>query len=180
MTVPIVRPPVADLVFRLFDRPIHPELFETVATRRVSRDGSTLTVRLTRAGHVLEWARGDSCLTEVTATADHPFPDAGRRLAYRFESERRGRCEFSGVRYQVGLQVEILQPEVFLHVHEELAADGARRGLLFHFRPHHRLGLTPLGFVTAEALPSGLAVAAFHTFPDEFAVVKTQSLIEPR
>jgi hypothetical protein len=69
---------------------------------------------------------------------------------------------------------------VFLHVHEELAADGARRGLLFHFRPQHRLGLTPLGFVTVDAIPTGLSIAAFHTFPDEFAVVKTQSLIEPR
>ena len=106
--------------------------------------------------------------------------NSGRRLAYRFEAERRGRCDVADVRYQVGLQVEVLPPEVFLHVHEELAADGARRGLLFHFRPHHRLGLTPLGFVTAELLPTGLAVAAFHTFPDEFAIVKTQSLIEPR
>ena len=26
--------------------------------------------------------------------------------------------------------------------------------------------------------PTGLAVATFHTFPDEFAVLKTQSLIE--
>ena len=83
------------------------------------------------------------------------------------------------MRYQVTLSVEVLPPEVFLNFHEELAADGARRGLLFHFRPHHRLGLTPIGLVTAEALPTGLAVSAFHTFPDEFTVVKTQSLIEP-
>jgi hypothetical protein len=181
MNEPITRPRVADLVFRLYDRPVHPELFETLASRRVSREGSVLEVRITPTGHVLEWSRGNAFLTEVTATADHPLPETGRRLAYRFEAERRGRCDLAaGVRYQVGLQVEVLPPEVFLHVHEELAADGARRGLLFHFRPHHRLGLTPMGFVTAEAIPTGLAVAAFHTFPDEFAVVKTQSLIEPR
>jgi hypothetical protein len=179
MNEPVTRPRVADLIFRLYDRPVHPELFDTLAARRVSWDGYGLAVRITPTGHVLEWRRGDASLTEVTTTADHPLPAAGRRLAYRFEAERRGRCDVAGVRYQVGLQVEVLPPEVFLHVHEELAADGARRGLLFHFRPHHRLGLTPLGFVTAEVIPTGLAVAAFHTFPDEFAVVKTQSLIEP-
>lgn len=179
MNEPIARPRVADLVFRLYDRPIHPELFDTLASRRIARDGFRLAVRITPTGHVLEWHRGAASLTEVTATAGHPLPTAGRRLTYRFEAERRGRCNVGEIRYQVGLQVEVLSPEVFLHVHEELAADGARRGLLFHFRPNHRLGLTPLGFVTVEAIPTGLAVAAFHTFPDEFAVVKTQSLIEP-
>ncbi|MGL6097830.1 MAG: DUF2617 family protein, partial [Fimbriiglobus sp.] len=94
--------------------------------------------------------------------------------------EQRGRFEVPGVvRYQVSLQVEILAPEVFLAVHDDLVAGGRRQGFLFHFRPHHRLGLMPLGLVTAEALPGGLSVSAFHTFPDEFAVLKTQSLIEP-
>ena len=75
-------------------------------------------------------------------------------------------------------QVEILPPEQFLHVHEELVADGARKGMLFHFRPENRFGLSPLGVVIVEALPACLSVSAFHTFPDEFAIIKTQSLIE--
>jgi hypothetical protein len=182
MSRPIVRPPVADLTFRMYDRPLHPELVETLAVRQVRRAESVLTVRVTPTGHVLEWVRGPACVTEVTATADTELPEAGRRLAHRIgPGEQQGRCVVgSGVRYQVTTSTEVLPPEVYLHVHEELAADGARRGLLFHFRPHHRLGLTPLGFVAVETLPSGLAVAAFHTFPDEFTVVKTQSLIEPQ
>lgn len=181
MNRPIVRPRVADLLFRVYDRPLHPELFDVLAARRVRRDGYALAVRVTPTGHVLEWRQGDACITEVTTTADEELPDAGRRLAHRFGGEQRGRCEIAGsVRYQVSTHAEVLPPEVYLHVHEELAADGAKRGMLFHFRPHHRLGLTPLGFVTAEALPSGLSVAAFHTFPEEFTVIKTQSLIEPR
>ena len=32
--------------------------------------------------------------------------------------------------------------------------------------------------VIVEALPGCLSVCAYHTFPAEFAVVKTQSLIE--
>ncbi len=181
MNRPIIRPRVAGLMFRVYDRPLHPELVETLAIRQVRRDGSVLTVRVTPTGHVLEWVKGSACVTEVTTTAGHELPETGVRLAHRFGSgEQRGRCTVAdGVCYQVTTHAEVLPPEVYVHVHEELAADGARRGLLFHFRPHHRLGLTPLGFVTAEALPTGLSVAAFHTFPDEFTVVKTQSLIEP-
>jgi hypothetical protein len=173
------RPRVADLIFRLYDRPVHPELFDARAVRHVRRDDYALTVRLTPTGHVLEWHRADAHLVEVTATAEQDLP-AGGRLSHRFVGERRGRVRVGvGVRYEMGLQAEVLPPEVFLHVHDELAAEGARRGLLFHLPPRHRLGLTPLGLVTVDPLPSGLAVATFHTFPDEFAVVKTQSLIEP-
>jgi hypothetical protein len=180
MHQPFARPKVADLAFRVYDRQLHPELFDTLAVRRVCRDGYALTVRITPNGHVLEWTRGGTWVTEVTTAADLPLPDGGRKLSHRFRGEQRGRCELgAGVKYQVSLSAEVLVPEVFLNVHEELASDGAKRGLLFHFRPHHRLGLTPLGLVTAEKLPTGLAVSSFHTFPDEFAVIKTQSLIEP-
>src|SRR5207248_7781996 len=122
---------------------------------------------------------GDVHLVEVTAAAGQELPGGGR-LTHRFVGERRGRLRVGGgVRYEMGLQAEVLPPEVFLHVHDELAAEGAKRGVVYHLPPRHRLGLTPLGLVTVDALPTGLAVATFHTFPDEFAVVKTQSLIEP-
>ncbi len=180
MSSPILRPRVEELLFRLYDRPVHPELFDSLACRRVSRDGFTLTARITPTGHALEWVRGDACLTEIITTVDHPMPERGRMLAYRFQGERQGRSQVGRVGYQMSLQVEPLPPEVFLHVHEEIVADGTKRGMLFHFRPHNRLGLTPIGLVMVEQLPTGLSVSTFHTFPDEFAVVKTQSLIEPR
>lgn len=180
MLPPIVRPRVEDLVFRLFDRPVHPELFDTLAHRTVRRDGYAISARITPTGHALEWTRGAAVLTEVIAARDQLLPERGRVLSHRFQGERLGRSRLAAVRYEMSSQVEVLPPEVFRHVHDELVLDGTRRGLLFHFRPHNRLGLTPLGFVTVEPLPSGLAVSAFHTFPDEFAVVKTQSLIEPR
>jgi hypothetical protein len=179
MGSPFVRPKVSELVFRLYDRPLHPELFDSLAVRRVERDGYRLTARITRSGHALTWERGLLCLTEVTATADQELPGAGQRLSHRFGGERQARCEVApGVRYQVSSQVETLLPEQFLHIQEELRADGERKGLVFHFRPHDRLGLAPLGVMIVEALPACLSASAFHTFPDEFAVVKTQSLIE--
>ncbi len=173
-----VRPRVADLVFRLYDRPLHPELFEAVAARRVEKNGVRVTVRITPTGHVLEWTDGKVTLTELTAAGEPDLPERGRRLAHRLGGGRGGRCELGGVRYQVSSQVEILPPEQFVRAHEELRADGARKGLVSHGRGGDRLGLAPLGVVVAEALCGGLSISAFHTFPDELAVVKTQSLIE--
>ncbi|MCE9567381.1 MAG: DUF2617 family protein [Planctomycetes bacterium] len=178
MHVPFIRPKVAELVFRLYDRPLHPELFDVLLCRTVSRDGHTLSVRLTRTGHVLSWTDGRVHLEEVTATTAMELPETGRLLAHPFGTGRNGRCEFAGVRYQLSSQLEILQPEQFVHVHEELALDGMRKGLVFHCKTSNRLGLSPLGVVIATTLPTGLSVTAFHTFPDEFALIKTQSLIE--
>ncbi|QJW97408.1 DUF2617 family protein [Frigoriglobus tundricola] len=178
MGVPIVRPRVAEVVFRLYDRPLHPELFDVVATKTVVRAGHRLTVRLTRTGHTLGWTDGRAHLEEVIAAADQELPDAGRRLAHRFDARRRGRYEGAGVAYQMESQVEVLAPEPFVHLHAELVADGERKGLVYHCQRGNRVGLSPLGVVIVEALPRCLSVTAFHTFPDEFAVLKTQSLIE--
>ncbi len=178
MTVPLVRPRVAEIVFRLYDRPLHPELFEVVAAKTATAHGSRLTVRLTRTGHTLSWSGAGVHLEEVIAAAGAELPDAGLRLAHRFDRGQRSRCGFPGVRYQVATQIEVLEPEQFVHVHAELLADGTRKGLAFHCQENNRVGLSPLGVVIVEALPRCLSVNAFHTFPDEFAVVKTQSLIE--
>ena len=176
---PIIRPRVADLVFRLYDRTLHPELFETLSLRRIKRDRYTLTARMTPTGHALEWTNGEDCLFEVTTTSGEVLPEQGLRLQHRFEGTRSGRWELGPTtQYKMSLQAEILPPEVYLHVHEELARDGAKRGLIFHYPSHNRLGLAPMGYITVETLPTGLSVSAFHTFPEEFTVVKTQSLIE--
>ena len=178
MALPLIRPRIADVVFRLYSRPLHPEFFDVLAGRTVARDGYSLCVRLTRTGHLLGWTNGRIHLTEVTATNDMELPEAGRRLGYKFDGGRSSKSHFGGVRYQVSTQVEILQPEQFLHVHEELAADGARKGMVFHCKTGNRLALAPLGVVIVQSLPSGLSSSAFHTFPDELAIIKTQSLIE--
>jgi hypothetical protein len=70
MSVYSVRPPVCDLVFQLYGRPLHPELFDILAMRTIHRDDYKLTVRVTRTGHVITWENADVCLTEVAAAAD--------------------------------------------------------------------------------------------------------------
>jgi hypothetical protein len=181
MSVPLVRPPVEDLIFQLYGRPLHPELFDILSLRRIEREDYKLSVWITRTGHVFTWENPDVFLTEVAAAADQPLPQRRRLMHYRLRSEQ-SRCLdcAHGIRYQMSFQVEVLAPEIFLHIHDEIVADGGKRGLLHHFAAHDRLGLAPLGFITAEAKPGCLLLSSFHTFPDEYTVVKTQSLIEKK
>jgi hypothetical protein len=179
MSVYLMRPRVAELVFQLHGSPLHPEFFDILASRKIQRDDFELTVRITRTGHAITWERQRQVLTEVTTSADLELPASNRLLNYRVKGEHADSVVCArGVRYQMSFQVEVLPEEIFLHVHDEILADGGKRGLLYNFQPNHRLSLAPLGFVTAEAGSSCLIITSFHTFPDENTVVKTQSLIE--
>ncbi len=181
MGVYSLRPRVSDLVFHLYGRPLHPELFDILAQQKIVRADFELTVRITRTRHVLSWENRDVHLTEVAGAAEEPLPEKRRLLQYRLRHEHSGTLACAhGIRYQMSFQVEVLPPEIFLHVHDEILTDGSKRGLLHNFRPHHRLALAPLGYVAAEARAGCLFLSAFHTFPDEHTVVKTQSLIEKR
>jgi hypothetical protein len=181
MSVDFLRPRVSDLIFQLYGRPLHPELFEILAVRSVRREDYRLTVRITRTGHVITWENEDVCLTEVACAADQPLPEKRRLLSYRLRGEHSGTVACAhGVSYQMTFQVETLSPEIYVHVHDEILADSHKRGLLHNFRPNNRLALAPLGYVTVEPQSGCLLLSAFHTFPAEHTVVKSQSLIEKK
>jgi hypothetical protein len=179
MSVDYVRPRVSDLIFQLYARPVHPELFEILAVRRIQRADFRLTLQITRTGHVITWDSADVCLTEVTAAADQLLPEKRRLLHCKLRGERSSRIDCAhGVCYQSSFQVETMKPEIFLHTHDELLADGQKRGLLHNFQPNHRLSVAPLSLIAAETKPDYLVLSTFHTFPAENTVVKSQTLIE--
>src|SRR5207249_10901331 len=109
MGVPLLRPRVCDLVFQLYGRPLHPELFDILAVRKVQREDYELTLRITRTGHVISWENKDVHLTEVAAAAEQPLPDKRRLLSYRLRGEHSGPLACAcGVSYQTSFQVETL------------------------------------------------------------------------
>jgi hypothetical protein len=174
-----VRPKVAELVFQLYGRSLHPELFEIQSSRTVRRGDYEATVDITSAGHVVTWRYAGLTLTEVATAAHHPLPQKRRLLSYRLKGERsdRMRCR-GGPSYQVDFQLETVDPEVFWTFQQELCHDGERQGMLYRFSPSGRMALGALSYVNVETRNRSLLVQAFHTFPDDYAIVKSQSMFE--
>ena len=173
-----VRPRVAELVFQVYGRPLHPELFDVLAWRKVQHEDYEVNVRITRTGHVVTFENGDVLLTEL-ADIDQRFSEKRRLVHFRMRGEHAYTLPTAhGITYQTSFQVETVAPEVFAHIHDEILRDGARTGLLHNFCPHHRLAIAPLGYMTVEAKPGCLFISAFHTFPEECTLVKSQTLIE--
>ena len=80
--------------------------------------------------------------------------------------------------YQVSFQLEPVSPEVFWTFQQELAIDGERQGMLHTFNSSGRMALGALSYIHVETRNRSMLVQAFHTFPDDYAIVKTQSLYQ--
>jgi len=175
-----VRPKVAELVFQLYGRALHPELFQVFATRKIERGDYEATINITGAGHVITWRYQGMTLTEVAAAAQQPLPERRRLMNYKLKGQRQDRLDCrGGCRYQVNFQLEdSVDPDVFYAFQQELTLDGQRQGLLHRFESSGRFALGALSYVSIETRPKALLVQAFHTFPNDYAIVKSQSLFE--
>lgn len=173
------RPKVAELTFQLYGRPLHPELFQVYETCTIERGEYTAKIDITSAGHVVTWRYAGLTLAEVATSARHPLPKMRRLLAYGLKGHRTDcvKCR-GGVSYQMSFELEPTEPEVFWTFQQELTNEGQRRGMLHHFDSSGRLALGALSYLNLEARSRSLLIQAFHTFPEDYAVVKSQSLFQ--
>ena len=174
-----VRPKVAELCFQLYGRSLHPELFEIHRTRTIERNGYEARLQITTAGHLVTWRYGGMTLTEVATAAHHPLPQKRRLVSYRL----RGDCNDvvncrGGVRYRMSFQMEVVAPELFWTLQRELTRGGAEHGMLHTFDSSGRMALGAMTYINVHSRDRSLRVQAFHTFPDDYAVVKCQSVFE--
>jgi hypothetical protein len=174
-----VRPKVAELSFQLYGRPLHPELFQVYETCTIERGGYIAKVDITGAGHVVTWRYGGLTLTEVAASARNPLPKTRRLMAYGIKGQRSDRVDCrGGISYQMNFQLEPTDPEVFWAFQQELAVQGEQQGLIHRFDSNGRLALGAMSYINIEAGHRSFLIQAFHTFPDDYAIVKSQSLFQ--
>src|SRR5437764_13445988 len=86
MSVFFIRPRVADLVFQLYEKPLHPEFFDILAVRRIERPDYEVAIHITRSGHFITWRNADRLLTEL-ADVDKSLCADRRPLSYRLRGE---------------------------------------------------------------------------------------------
>lgn len=179
MNVGFARPDVSELVFYLYGRSVHPELFRIYTDAAVVQSAFQARIRICDAGHMVEFRTRDGIAVEITASQHQLLPQKKRFLEKRIRGSRDDAFRFeSGIRYQVSYQLERLDPEVYLNFHEELSLDCDRAEIAHRFHSGSRLAPGPLSLIQTDVSPDSLLVHAFHTFPESCAIVKTQSLFE--
>ncbi len=171
---------VASLRFYLYDRPLHPELFEIYHDRRIVKSAYEAQIWVTGCTHVIGFYRDDRSLVELIADRSTMLPQRGRLLEMPFRGERDyERKRGDGINYMMNLQVETMSPSVYSQTHHDLARLGAKRGLFVPFPLlMTQTSLTPFTFVDYDAKPNELHIFAFHAFPEDLTIIKTQSIFE--
>lgn len=178
MTVGYARPDVADMVLRVFERAVHPELFDTLRQHTLPVGNHQATLRLSGHGHVLEFRTRRGVITEVATSKHAPLPLNLRMIDRRLIGYRTHMIDTMGIRYHCSYQLEAVPPEVYLQLHREMESD-ARGATLATVIP----GSSPcspdcISMLKCDVLREGLVIHAFHTFPDNAAVLRIQTLFE--
>ncbi len=170
---------VADLSFQVFQRNLHPEWFATRAFRRIEHQRWGADLRIIEGGHAVLFRSGSICIAEVLSGPEAALPETGRLFHSHLRHERSTRLRPGGsIEYQSCLEVERVDHEIFRHLCEEMTLDTSREALIHRFRSTNRLAPPPISHIHIDVRAGGLAIQAFHTFPDERAIVRTQSLFE--
>jgi hypothetical protein len=170
---------VDELHFSLYQRALHPELFHIYLAKRVEHRLYNAEIWIVGLAHVVTVEFRDGSLTEVVAEPSELLPRAGLANTFRFRGERDYSQTFpGGLQYILSTQVERMTANLFPATHRDLTADGQRRGLFQSFEDWTENEFVPFTLMDYEARDAEFHVHAFHVFPSELTIVKTQSIFE--
>lgn len=170
---------VDDRSFQVFHRALHPEWFAVRAHERLTFGPWEADVRIVDGGHAIVFGSTGIRLTEVLCGPETSLPLQGLLLNSPIRHERTTVLRPGGrAVYQACLEVERVDPEVFRHLCEEMSLDAAGPRIVHVARSTNRLAPPPMSLIRVDRLPRGISVQAFHTFPEDLAVFRSQSLVE--
>ena len=182
MQVLSVRPKVAELAFHVFGRSLHPELYAVHKTRHIERENYQARIDITNCGHVITWvANVDDDITaptvcEVATSAHQPLPKKRCMVTRALKGSRTEQASGrGGVSYRTHFQLEPVDPDMFFMVQKQLG-DTQPEGLLHSFDASGRMAMGAVSYVNIETRQRSMLIQAIHTFPDDYAIVKVESI----
>lgn len=163
----------------MYERALHPELFDAYVTGRVATKKFRTLVMICEAGHLAQFTFGEHSVAEVAGPAKRALPSTGLRERHALPQGKELFLELEGpVRYHFSGHVDKVDPEVFARINTELETDSRRAFLSYQFPRHSRLAAGPISIVNVEGSATSLIIHSFHTFPEELSILRTQSLFE--
>lgn len=178
MSVSFARPNVADMVLRVFQRSVHPELLETVSESRMQIGDCSVTVRICRDGHAIEFRHGNQSITEAAVSRQLELPEFGRIIDRRLIGYHTHELKFGQLQYFCSYQLEQVSPEIYLDLHREMQMDARQCQLSVEFPGASENGPGCLSLMHCDPLRNGVVIHAYHTFPENAAILRIQSLFE--
>ena len=181
MEWPQINVAVKELTFSLFQRPLHPELFQIYAKRELRTAKYEAHIWVTGCTHVASVYAGDMCLVEVISSPGQILPQRGLIERFQFRGPRSHKCTLSkGISYMTDFQVEKMSANLYRQSHIDLKRFARNRGMFVKFPTLEVDGLPPFCYIDFEARQNELHIHTFAAYPDQVTMIKTQSLFDFR
>jgi hypothetical protein len=170
---------VEELLFCLYQRPVHPELFQISRVKRIRQARYQAEIWVCTLAHVVTVQAGKQILTELITEENELLPKTGIATSFRFRGERDHAQSFdNGLKYILSTQVERMTSQLFPATHRDYVHYAQNRGMFVSFDDQAQGGLAPFSFIDFDARDHELHIHAFHAFPEEQTLLKTQSIFE--
>ena len=167
------------LTLLLYQRTLHPELFNILASEKVSRRAYDADVWLVEGGHVISLTAGKNTLTEVIVTSNDPMTDRGLLQTIPCRGEKYHEMQAgSNLKYMISTQEEQLSQTLYDATKHEIQTYAARRELMSAEVPATQETGASLSVLDIERRSHELLVQSFHLFDENQMVIKTQAIIE--
>jgi hypothetical protein len=166
------------LTLLLYQRTLHPELFQILASEKVSRRAYEAEIWLVEGGHVTTLAAGKNTLTEVVFTGAEEYPDRGLLQKVPCRGEKYHEMQAGNIKYMISTQEEQLTQTLYDATKHEIATYAARRELMSAETPATAERGGMLSVLDIERRSHELLVQSFHLFDENLMVLKTQAIIE--
>ena len=179
METPKTNLAISELSFSLFQRPLHPELFNIYAKRHLKTEKYETTIWSTGCSHVVSVFTRKQCFTELICLPGQMLPKRGLVEKFQFRGRKNHKCTISKkLSYMTDFQVEKMSPNLYRQSFVDLERFAKHRGVFVTFPKAAVGGLQPFSYIDFEARRDELHLHTFHAYPDQVTIIKTQSLFE--
>jgi hypothetical protein len=181
MESPRIDQTLGELSFQLYNRSVHPELFQIYASHHFTQGDYEVTIWLTGCAHVVGVFTGKSGITEMICPPEQLLPKRGLIQSFVFKGQKNYSCSLSrNLRYMLNSEVEPMSANLYRHTHKDLRKMAKKRGLLQEYPQWARGNFVPFSYIDYEARAEELQLDAYHAFPEQQTILKTQSLFDLR
>ena len=171
-----IRPTVAEHAFYVFGRSLHPELFSIYRSRSIERSKYSAKIDITSDGHLVTFNSRSVIMTEVVCSSKQLLPQKRRLFGSHLKGKNVEQVDRKqGVTYHTQFELEHVSTDMFWMLHNQLQSSECENELVQSFDSSGRIAFGAVSFVHVEQRERQLLIQAFHTFPDDCAIVKSVS-----
>lgn len=170
---------LGELTFHLFNRPVHPELFNIYESLHFFQGDYEVIIWNTGCSHVISVFVGPYNVTELVCPPNQLLPRHGLIESFDFRSSHQFSHRWpKGLNYIFNADLEPMSTNLFKHTYKEFKKMGRKRGLLVEFPQWAHDEFIPFSYLDFEARCNELHLYTYHALAENQTVLKTQSLFE--